>query len=968
MANTKTITELTTLPAVDKTTDWLPVVDTSDTTESVYGTTKKALVDQFVGEKGDTGDAATLDVGTTTTGDAGTDAVVTNSGSTSAAVFNFTIPKGDQGVQGEKGDTGTDGTDGVDGVDGDSAYLYIAYASDDSGTGFTTTFNSSLDYIAAKSVTSPIASPSASDFTGLWKNYKGSQGIQGIQGIQGVAGTDGTDGTDGEDGVDGANAYVYVAYASDDSGTDFTTTFNNSLNYIAIKATTVEITTPQASDFVGLWKNYKGEQGIQGIQGEPGTDGTDGTDGEDGLDITWRNVYDTGTTYNVNDAVFYDGSSYICILESTGNLPTNDTYWDLMAQEGAAGAGSGDVSGPSSATDNAIARFDTTTGKLIQNSSVTIDDSGSINIPSGQQYLVNGSPVEGYSDEQAQDAIGAILTDTSEIDFTYTDETPSITASIKSASIDETKLDTSVNDSLDLADSAIQAGDLATVATTGAYSDLSGTPDLSTKIDKATNITALNDTGIADGEIAVFNLTNKDIRTSDKTLVTTLGNDDTTVPTSKAVKDVTDGKITAFADPNADRIVFWDDSAGAFTALTASTGLTITGTNMTVRTSSVSQTGIVELATTAETQTGTDATRAVTPDGLHDMTTLAGAGWFLDEDAMTSNDATKVASQQSVKAYVDGTKFAWKGAWATSTTYVLNDVIEYNGSGYICEEGHTSGTFTTDYAAGKWGLFVEGVGGNSLQIDCSGGTSDTYGALSGSVNGSNTTFTVSLSKYVSGSLQVYLNGQLQTQGTGEDWVETTPASGTFDFNTAPTTGDIILAIYQYSTSATGNADTLDGVHLSGIIDTIYPVGSIYISTVSTNPATLFGRGTWVAFGAGKTLVGLDSSDADFDTVEETGGEKTHTLTTAEMPSHTHTQNSHNHSQNAHTHTVYGNVSCVAGSQIRDPAASSGTANVTTGSTTATNNATTATNKNTGGGDAHNNLQPYIVTYMFKRTA
>lgn len=66
-----------------------------------------------------------------------------------------------------------------------------------------------------------------------------------------------------------------------------------------------------------------------------------------------------------------------------------------------------------------------------------------------------------------------------------------------------------------------------------------------------------------------------------------------------------------------------------------------------------SATGVVELATTAETQTGTDATRAVTPDGLNNMTDLSSKSWFLDEDTMSSDDATKVASQQSVKAYVD---------------------------------------------------------------------------------------------------------------------------------------------------------------------------------------------------------------------------------------------------------------------------------------------------------------------------
>lgn len=78
--------------------------------------------------------------------------------------------------------------------------------------------------------------------------------------------------------------------------------------------------------------------------------------------------------------------------------------------------------------------------------------------------------------------------------------------------------------------------------------------------------------------------------------------------------------------------------------------------------------GIVELATTAETTTGTDTTRAVTPDGLHDMTSLAGAAWFLDEDAMTSNSATQVASQQSIKAYVDAAIAALSTPPATFTS------------------------------------------------------------------------------------------------------------------------------------------------------------------------------------------------------------------------------------------------------------------------------------------------------------
>lgn len=77
--------------------------------------------------------------------------------------------------------------------------------------------------------------------------------------------------------------------------------------------------------------------------------------------------------------------------------------------------------------------------------------------------------------------------------------------------------------------------------------------------------------------------------------------------------------------------------------------------------------GTVELATTAETTTGTDATRAVTPDGLHDMTSLAGAAWFLDEDTMSSDSATQVASQQSTKAYVDS-----KTELFRTITYVID--------------------------------------------------------------------------------------------------------------------------------------------------------------------------------------------------------------------------------------------------------------------------------------------------------
>lgn len=154
----------------------------------------------------------------------------------------------------------------------------------------------------------------------------------------------------------------------------------------------------------------------------------------------------------------------------------------------------------------------------------------------------------------------------------------------------------------------------------------------------------------------------------------------------------------------------------------------------------------------------------------------------------------------------------------------------------------------------------------------------------------------------------------------------------------------------------------------------FPVGAVFISISSTNPGTSLGYGTWVAFGAGRVLVGLDAAQTEFDVVEETGGAKTHTLTTAEMPAHGHTQDAHghtqdahNHTQNAHSHAVTSVGSAATGSTTNLTGASdtsstnatAANATATNIAATATNQTTVATNQNTGGGGAHANLQPYL---------
>lgn len=168
-------------------------------------------------------------------------------------------------------------------------------------------------------------------------------------------------------------------------------------------------------------------------------------------------------------------------------------------------------------------------------------------------------------------------------------------------------------------------------------------------------------------------------------------------------------------------------------------------------------------------------------------------------------------------------------------------------------------------------------------------------------------------------------------------------------------GDIT---YYGNTVATGattiiNADQLDG-HPSSYflntssrlltIDDIYPVGSIYLTAGSTSPAVLFG-GTWIQISQGRTLIGAGIG-TDANNVEQTftsgstGGEYLHTLIVDEIP--------------AHTHTYYRSYA---------PGNDAGGDGVTYHRSESSNNS-----GSTGGGLAHNNIQPYLVVNIWQRTA
>ena len=125
----------------------------------------------------------------------------------------------------------------------------------------------------------------------------------------------------------------------------------------------------------------------------------------------------------------------------------------------------------------------------------------------------------------------------------------------------------------------------------------------------------------------------------------------------------------------------------------------------------------------------------------------------------------------------------------------------------------------------------------------------------------------------------------------------------------------------------------DNENIVSYLDKVYPVGSIYMSTNATSPATLFG-GEWKALDEGRVLIGANSTYP----VNSTGGEFEHTLTIDEMPRHNHSIITYwTHDGSGQTYDQwYGNAAGTTGM--------------------------------TGGSQPHNNMQPYLAVYMWERTA
>lgn len=179
---------------------------------------------------------------------------------------------------------------------------------------------------------------------------------------------------------------------------------------------------------------------------------------------------------------------------------------------------------------------------------------------------------------------------------------------------------------------------------------------------------------------------------------------------------------------------------------------------------------------------------------------------------------------------------------------------------------------------------------------------------------------------------------------------------------------------------------------SELLSLVYPVGSIYTSVNNTNPGSFLG-GTWASFGAGRTLIGVSSSDDDFSAAQKTGGAKQVTLSTDQMPSHTHAgstdsgDGNHNHNAQTTKASLEGTFTAFRGTTggiVSRVGESSD--NVGGTGTTRENLKITAdhqhqininnsgahihdfTTESAGGSEPIDILPPYITVYFWRRTA
>ena len=294
------------------------------------------------------------------------------------------------------------------------------------------------------------------------------------------------------------------------------------------------------------------------------------------------------------------------------------------------------------------------------------------------------------------------------------------------------------------------------------------------------------------------------------------------------------------------------------------------------------------------------------------------------------------------------------GTWGTTTNTNLGTLIEQAISGYgtySCTGGTDTLVMTPGATATARNIYIQlnGTGGGTVVVP-------TPPKLYFIFNNTSTAITVKTSAGTGISVPAAAKMVLMCDGTNVVVAENYLLNATL---ASPTlTGTPLAPTATVGTNTTQIATTAFVQAAAVTLNAIYPVGSIYTSTVSTNPATLFGVGTWVAFGAGRVMLG---NGGGF-TAGATGGSAD-----AVVVSHTHTASTAI-TDPGHFHVVNPTNSGTDSGPDETLHNSRGSTNplTSTTSTTGITAATTITSAGVSGTNA--NLPPYVVVYMWNRTA
>jgi hypothetical protein len=299
--------------------------------------------------------------------------------------------------------------------------------------------------------------------------------------------------------------------------------------------------------------------------------------------------------------------------------------------------------------------------------------------------------------------------------------------------------------------------------------------------------------GKVDENAAITGATKTKITYDAKGLVTA-GADATTADIADSLnrRYVTDAQQTVIGNTSGTNT--GDQNLFSTIAVSGQSNVVADGTGDTLTLVAGSNVTITTDATTDSITISSSGSGGVSDGDKGDITvSSSGAVWTID------NNAVSLAKIQDITtARILGRVTAGSGDPEQLTGTEVTTLLDTFTSS-LKGLAPASGGGTTNFlrADGTWAAPSGGGGGGNTQIYIDQSPDNgTYGAITGSINGSNTVFTVSQAVYITGSLVVMLDGVLLTQGASQDWTETTPASGTFTLNFAPATGSVLTVWYN----------------------------------------------------------------------------------------------------------------------------------------------------------------------------